>query len=72
MSTEITVALIALFGTTIGTGGGILMSSKLTIYRIEQLENKMDKHNGLMERMFKMEERVSGIENDVSYIRRSD
>ena len=70
MPTEITVALIALMGTAIGTGGGILMSSKLTIYRIEQLEKKMDKHNGLMERMYKMEERVCGIEDDMAYMRK--
>jgi len=65
MPTEITVALIALMGTAIGTGGGILMSSKLTIYRIEQLEKKMDKHNGLIERMYKMEGSVEEICKDI-------
>lgn len=43
--TDITVALIALFGTMFGTFGGILTSSKLTNYRIQQLENKVEKHN---------------------------
>ena len=43
--TDITVALIALFGTMIGTFGGILTSSKLTNYRIQQLESKVEKHN---------------------------
>ena len=32
-------------GVAIGTFGGILMSNKLTNYRIEQLEKKVDKHN---------------------------
>ena len=61
MPTEI----IALIGTAIGTFGGILMSSKLTVYRIEQLEKKMDKHNTLIERMYKLEERVCGLEDEV-------
>ena len=65
MNPDVIIALIALLGTAIGTGGGILMSSKLTVYRIEQLEKKMDKHNTLIERMYKLEERVCGIEEEV-------
>ena len=49
--TDILVALIALFGTMIGTFGGILTSSKLTNYRIQQLENKVEKHNGFDEKI---------------------
>ena len=56
MNTEITTALIALFGTALGTFGGIVASSKLTIYRIEQLEKKVDKHNSVMERTYKLEQ----------------
>ena len=65
MNPDVIIALIALIGTALGTGGGILMSSKLTVYRIEQLEKKMDKHNTLIERMYKLEERVCGIEDEV-------
>lgn len=71
MDNEILVAFIALIGTTIGTGGGIVASARLTIYRIEQLEKKMDKHNGLMERMFKLEERMCGAEDDISYLQKT-
>ena len=45
MDGNIIVALIAFAGTAIGTFGGIVTSSKLTMYRIEQLEKKVDKHN---------------------------
>ena len=45
MSNEILVALFSLIGTAMGTFGGI----KLTNYRIEQLEKKVDKHNNLIE-----------------------
>lgn len=65
MNPDVLIALIALFGTALGTGGGILMSNKLVVYRIEQLEKKMDKHNTLVERMFKVEERLYGLEEEV-------
>ena len=40
-------------GTIIGTFAGIMTSTKLTNYRLEQLEKKVDKHNNLVERMYK-------------------
>lgn len=40
MSSEIIVAIIAFLGTTIGTFGGIIASSKLTNYRLQELEKK--------------------------------
>ena len=55
MSTDITVAVIALFGTGLGTFGGILASTKLMSYRIEQLEIKVDKHNNVIERTLALE-----------------
>lgn len=58
MGNEIIVAIIALFGTAIGTGGGIIASSRLTNHRIEQLEKKVDKHNTIIERTFILEEKM--------------
>ena len=56
MNSEIIVALIAMFGTALGTFGGIMRSNKLTNYRIEQLEKRLDKHNNVIERVYKLEE----------------
>lgn len=77
MNNEIVVALIALFGTAIGTGGGILASSRLTNHRIEQLEKKVDKHNSIMERTFILEEkikvanhRIEDLEEDIKMVRK--
>lgn len=56
MSDSIIVAIIAFGGTLLGTFGGIIASSKLTIYRIEQLEKKVDKHNNLIERTYRLEQ----------------
>jgi len=57
----IIVALISLVGTLAGSLGGILVSSKLTNYRIEQLEKKVDKHNNFAERIPIINERIDEI-----------
>lgn len=62
---EIWVAVIALIGTLVGSGGGILIANKLVNYRLEQLEKKVDKHNCVIERTYKLEERCAIAENDI-------
>ncbi len=56
MNTEIIVAVLALAGTLIGSLGGILAASRLTSFRIERLEKKVEKHNNLVERMVAVEQ----------------
>ena len=56
MNAEITVALLSAAGTLIGSLGGILASNRLTNYRIAQLEKRVDKHNNLVERTYRLEE----------------
>ena len=56
MSETVIVGAISLIGTLIGTLGGILTSNHLTLYRIEQLEKKVEKHNNLVERVFRLED----------------
>ena len=58
MASEIIVAIIAFAGTAIGTFGGIVASSKLTNYRLSQLEKKVDKHNSVIERTYILEEKM--------------
>ena len=53
--TEIIVAALSLVGTFLGSYSGIRLMS----YRIEQLEQKVEKHNNLVERMYKVEEQTS-------------
>ena len=53
---EIVVAIFSLIGTLIGSLAGIMTANKLTVYRIEQLEEKVKKHNNLVERMIVVEQ----------------
>ena len=56
--TEIIVAAISVLGTLGGSLGGILVSSKMTNYRIQQLENKVAEHNNFARRMPVVEEQI--------------
>ena len=68
MSDAVVVALVSLIGTLIGTFGGIVTGTKLTNYRIEQLEKRVDKHNNLVERTYGIEEKLEVHEEKIKVI----
>ncbi len=68
MSETTIIALISLLGTLIGTFGGIVVSSKLTNYRIEQLEKKVEKHNSVIDRTYKLEQRDGIVTEQIKVI----
>lgn len=68
MTEQIIVSLIAFLGTALGTLGGILASSKLTNYRIEQLEKKVDKHNGFAEKIPVMRAEIEDLKSRVEHL----
>lgn len=65
MSDVIVVAVLSLIGTFIGSLGGILAANKLTNYRIEQLEKKVEKHNQVIDRVYKLETNREVIKEDI-------
>lgn len=65
MAPEVIVGLLSLAGTLIGSIAGIMTANKLTNYRIDQLEKKVDKHNGLIERMYGVEQRAEVLEEKI-------
>lgn len=58
MEPEIIVSLITLAGSALGTFAGIAVNARLTNYRLEQLEKKVDKHNSAVERTMVLEEQM--------------
>lgn len=58
MNETIIVALLSLAGTLAGSFFAQRKSSALIAYRLEELEQKVQAHNNLVERMYKVEERT--------------
>lgn len=69
MPTEMVVALISCAGTMIGSFFGVLASSRLTTYRIKKLEEKVDKHNSVIERVYRLEESAKSAHHRIDEIR---
>lgn len=63
--TEIITSLIGVIGSFVGTLAGIMINSKLTNYRIEQLEKKVDKHNHVIERVYQLEKSEAVFKEDL-------
>lgn len=66
MSPEIVVALIAFAGSALGTFAGIAINSKLTNYRLEQLESEVRMHNNFARRMPVVEEQIKVINHRIT------
>lgn len=61
----IIVAIITLIGTVGSATIAAIISNSLIKYRIEQLEKKVDKHNNLIDRMYKAESNIKLIQEEV-------
>lgn len=68
MSETIIVALLSLAGTLMGSLFGILAANKLVVYRIEQLEKKVEKHNNVLERVYVLETDDAVIKEDLKVV----
>lgn len=55
---ELFISLIGLAGSAIGSMCGIAVNSKLTQYRLRELEKHVEKHNCLIERTYELEEKT--------------
>lgn len=65
MSSEIIVALLGLTGTLAGSFLGVVAASKLTQFRLQQLEEKVSKHNNLIERTYILEGQMTECIHDI-------
>ncbi len=59
MGTEFLIAILSFAGTAVGSFGGM----RLMGYRIEQLEKKVEKHNNVIERVYRLEE-MDAVQNE--------
>lgn len=68
----VVVGIISLIGTLVGTLGGMVASAKLTTFRLEQLEKKVQAHNNLIERMYKVEGEITELQHDVKDLKNKE
>lgn len=68
MDSAIVVAIISFLGTLTGTAGGIIASGKLTEYRLEKLEKKVDSLSASTGRIPILEEKISNIRHRIASI----
>ena len=75
MTEAIIVALLGLAGTLAGSYLANRKSTALIAYRLEQLEQKVSKHNNLVERTYALEEsvalmdeRVKGVNHRIAHL----
>lgn len=66
ISTEVVCAALALIGSLCGSLAGIVVSNNKTLYRIEQLEKKVDKHNSVVERVYHLEQERAVITEKIA------
>ena len=65
MSDAILVAVISGACTLLGSLGGVMATASLTAYRLKQLEERVGKHNQVIERTFLLEGRMNEVEHEV-------
>ena len=65
MSEAVIVAILALIGTLGGSLAGILTANKLTNYRIQKLEEKVEKHNKVIERVYNLEKHEAVMDEEI-------
>ena len=65
MDTEIIVALLGMVGTLAGSFLGVVAASKMTNFRLEQLEQRVNKHNNVIERTYKLEGQMAECQHDI-------
>ena len=69
MSEAIVVAILGFAGTLAGSLLGVLTAQKLTQYRLAQLEEKVNKHNNLIERTYRLEGQLEECRHDIKELK---
>lgn len=70
MNEVVVVAVIGCLGSVAGSLLGVIASSNLTQYRLKQLEEKVEKHNSVIERMFEAEGNITELQHEVTDLKK--
>ena len=69
---EIIVGVITVIGVIISNYFSNNSTRKLILYRIDQLEHKVNKHNNLIDRVYKLEDRENIIETKIERLEKNE
>lgn len=69
LTEEMLVALLGFAGTLTGSLLGVVTAQKLTQYRLSQLEEKVGKHNNLVERTYILEGQMAECCHDIKELK---
>lgn len=72
VSDVVIVAIVGAIGSGLCSLLGVIASSKLTQYRLQELEKKVQTHNNLIDRMYKVEKKQSELETKVETLHRDN
>ena len=65
MDSSIIVAVVSGIFTLIGSFGGVMATSRLTAYRLQKLEEKVDKHNQVIDRVYRLEQHDAVLDEEI-------
>ncbi len=68
MSENLFIAMLSLFGTLVGSFAGIVTAGKLTNFRLSQLETKVEKLSGLIDKTYDLEKQDTVTEEKLKHI----
>ena len=68
MTGEIIVAIISFLGTSLGAIVSVMTSNKLTNYKIEELKKEVEKHNSVIDRVYKLEKEAEVTDEKIKVV----
>jgi len=71
MTETVIIAIIAAVGTILSGIISAIMANRVTVYRIDALTKEVEKHNNVIERTFKLEQKVEDMDGRLNTIERN-
>ena len=65
MKNEFVSGIFSLVASLVGTFGGIITSTKLINYQINELKKRVEKHNNVIERTYRLEEHCKYVDERI-------
>lgn len=70
MTAEMWSSLLSVFGSLVGAFIAVMASNELVKWRLKQLEAKVDKHNNVIERVYRIEGDIKEVRSDIADLRK--